>query len=295
MLDAYVNEILRCRTVNEINKLHIRMEVSLTAADICSIIDGARSRRAPLPPASQHWVDRMDTLLRGGGRPVQGYVRKAWSRGVNWYAAPGDAAARARRRLVIAFTADTHRLLMPISLFLQHCPADRLEFLLLMDLHRAFFLKGVDSLGTDLPSTIAAIAARFPREKVRQAVCIGTSAGGLAAVWTAVELGAARAVSVGGVTPRLVREAERMEGVDVSGFEDTVRRNAARLPEVLLVSGEGYEPDQAKARAMQDILPATHVIVPESTQHNALFDAWNTGRLQGLMDRFFGDAPPVGS
>ncbi|HQU47748.1 MAG TPA: hypothetical protein PLM09_01235 [Casimicrobiaceae bacterium] len=293
MLDAYVVEVLRCRTINEINRLHIRLEVSMTAADICAIIDGARARRAPLPPPSLHWLDRMDTLLRGGGRPVQGYVREAWSRGINWYAAPGDAAARAGRRLVIAFTADTHRLLMPISLFLQHCPADRLEFLVLMDLHRAFYLKGVDSLGTDLPTTIAAIAARFPPAKLRRAVCIGTSAGGLAAVWAAVELGAARAISVGGVTPQLVREQERMRGVDVAGFEAAIRRREGRLPEVLLVSGDGYEPDQAKARAMQELLPAAHIVVPESSQHNALFDAWNTGRLDGLMERFFGDPPPA--
>lgn len=290
MLDAYVARMRRCSTVNQVNGVHIEMEVTMAPADISAIIDGTRETRASLPEASQRWLERMDTLLRGGGRPVQGYVRQSWSRGAHYYAAPGDAATRAGRRLVIAFSGNARRLMMPIPVFLQHCPADRLEFLLLMDFKRLFYLKGVEGLGTDLPSTIAAIAARFSRNRLRRAMSLGTSAGGLAAVWAGVELGCSRAISVGGVTPAEIGQRERTRDFDISGFEAAIRRNASRLPEVVSVSGERYERDNNKARSLQRYLPTRHITVPEGTQHNAMFDAWKAGMLDSLVEQMLGDS-----
>ena len=47
MIDAYVADILHCKTVNQFHRIHIQMEVSMAPAELCAIIDGARERNAP--------------------------------------------------------------------------------------------------------------------------------------------------------------------------------------------------------------------------------------------------------
>lgn len=290
-LDEYLARVAQCTSLNQVNRLHIGMENVLAPAEVCALVDTARARNAALPPASQHWLSGMDVMLRGDGRPVQPYERITWSRGAVAYSAPGDAVTGARRRLVIALTGGVNRLMMPMALFLQYCPADRLDFLVLSDFQRKYYLAGVEGLGHDLPSTIAEIRARFPRSVLASAITFGTSAGGFASVWMGVELGVARAVAVGGVTPNEIGQHVRTQGTDLSGFEEAIRRHESRLPEVVLVSGALAERDIGKAHAMQRYLPATHITVPDSSNHNMLYDAWKAGGLAPLLDRLLGDAP----
>jgi hypothetical protein len=290
MIDAYLEEVRACTTINLVNRIHIRLENRLNPAEMCAIIDGLSGGNVSLPAPAANWLARTDRQLRGNGRPLQGYVRHELSERAVLHAAPGGEEARAGRTLVIAFTGDARRLMMPLALFLQHCPADRYEFLVLYDRKRAFYLGGVEGLGEDLPSTIDAIAARVDPRRYRRAVSFGTSAGGLAALWTGVALGLDRAVSVGGTTSENAAEREQTETVDTSGFEEAIRRRAGKLPEVVLVSGAENERDVAKAQAMLARLPATTILVPGCADHNVLYKVWERGGLDELLERLLGEA-----
>ena len=82
MLDTYLAQLARCATGNQFNRLHITLENLLAPAEMCALIDGVREReRLAVPPAAIQWLDRMDAMLRGGGRRVQGYVRRALAAG----------------------------------------------------------------------------------------------------------------------------------------------------------------------------------------------------------------------
>lgn len=288
MLDAYLAQIARRSTVNQFNQLHISLENVLSPAEVCAIVDGARSRGVALPPEATHWLSRMDELLRKDGRAAQPYARQTLGEAATAYAAPGTPAERARRTFVIAFTGDAHRLMMPVSLFLQACPADRYELLVLSDFRRSLYLRGIAGLGDDFPSAVSRIGAMAPSPRDRRVVSLGTSAGGLASVWAAVELGLARAVSVGGVTPEQAGGRYQTQGLSTEAFEESIRRHAARLPEVLLVSGEQNDRDQRKALSMADRLPATLVAVPGCAHHNVLYDLWTRGELEPFLARSLG-------
>lgn len=291
LVDRYLDEMAKCTTVNQFNRVHIHIEIHYSPQEVCGIIDGVRARGVPLAPPCDHWLTRMDGFLRGDGRAVQPYGREPITRAVTFYAAPGDAATRARRRLIVAFAGDAKRLMMPVSAFLQHCPADRFEVLLLMDFKQRFYVDGVEGFGNDMPGTHAAIAARFPRTRLRRAMSFGTSAGGLAAIWTAVALGLPRAVAVGGVTPEEIATRELTSDLDTSGFAEAVRRNAGRLPEVVMVSGALRSRDTRKALVMEQFLPVTNLQIPGGRMHNVLFDVWVAGGLDRLMERLLGDEP----
>jgi hypothetical protein len=214
-----------------------------------------------VPEGVKRWLDLTDSLLRPRGQRVEPYERHALAEGATMYAAPGTPDERASRTLVVAFCGDAQRLMMPIALFLQQLPAAKHELMLLVDRTRRFYLGGVAGLGDGLPATIRRIGELAAPAKPRRTVAFGTSAGGLAALWTAVELGMTRGVSVGGISTESVPERVHTQHFDTRGFDDAVRRCVA-LPDIVLVSGERNVRDTEKALSMAARLPARHVVVP---------------------------------
>ncbi len=285
MLEGFLEQLGRCTTVNLFNRMRVSIELIHAPAEIALLAAQVRERRVELPEVAAHWLGRMETLLVGDGRPAEAYVRRTLADDASWYAAPGSPAERAKRTVVIAFTGDAHRLMMPLALFLQNCPADRYEFLVLFDRARRLYLNGVAGLGDTLEATLERIASIAPRSHFRRAMTFGTSAGGLAAVWAAVALRFDRAVSVGGVTPAEVVNRVQTQGMSADGFAEAIRANAGHLPEVLLVAGEDAERDRMKARTMADFLPATQIFVPGCSDHNVLHALWSRGELRPFLAR----------
>ncbi|MCC6380216.1 MAG: hypothetical protein IT519_15485 [Burkholderiales bacterium] len=285
VLDA----LARCATQNQANRLYIQIEVHASPEETAAIVDGVRARRMTLDPLHQRWHAVMEHALRGDGRTVQPYARRPLCPGASMYAAPAGEDAIARRTLVIAFTGNAERLMMPLAMFLQHCPADAYDFLVLFDPTRRFYLGGVEGFGSDLPASIAGIRERVGPERYRRAVAFGTSGGGLAAVWTAVELGLPRAVSVGGAMQSTIAASERGQALDLSGFGDALARHAHHLPEVFYLAGDGAERDLRKGRELQAVLPTTLLLVPGCTHHNTLFQVRELGGLDRLLEVLLGE------
>ena len=288
MLETFVAEVARCRTVKQMQRLISSLEMILAPAEVALLAAQARERGAGLPEVVAKWLDRMEELILRDGAAPEGYVRQSLVEGATFYAAPGVPGERASRTLVIAFTGDAHRLMMPIALFLQHCPADRYEFLVAYDAAHAFYLRGIAGLGDTLPATLDRIAALAPPSRYRRAVSFGTSAGGLAAVWAAYALGLERGVSVGGVTPSEVGRRVQTQELSIDEFDAAVRRRAGRPPEVLLVFGEGAERDTRKAQEMAELVPAQRIVVPGCAEHNVLYELWKRGELGALLERALG-------
>ena len=293
MVDAYLAQAMRCRTINEFNRLHITLENVLPPADIGEIIRGVRARLSSMPEPVAHWFAMWESRFARVGGPLQRYVRRQVVPGMVAYAAPGSDDERSSRTLVVAFAGDANRLMMPIALFLQHCPSDRYEFALLFDGTGGFFLRGVEGLGTSLPQAIDGIAAHLRPSTYRRTMTFGCSGGGLAAVWSGIALGVDRVVSVGGVTPSMIFDRVRRERLGDETFEKLLATHRGPLPEIVLTSGEHNERDRGKAVEMGAILPVKHVIVPGSADHNMLHDAWQLGTLQSLLDRVLGEGDPL--
>lgn len=293
-VERYLDEISVCTTLNQFNRVHVRIETYASPEEVAAIIDGVKARRIELIVNLQRWHAIMEDALRGHGRKVQPYVRATLAPGAAMFSAPGTPEEIARRTLVIAFTGNADRLMMPLAMFLQHCPADANDVLVLYDRSRRFFLAGVDGFATDLPDSVDEIRRRIDLSRYRHCVAFGCSGGGLAAVWAAVELGLPRAVSIGGATPHETAQSAHAHNLDTSGFRTAIRERGERLPEVLYVAGEGASRDRAKGLAMREYLPTRQLIVPGCAEHNTLFHL----RRQGSLDRFLEvllDARDVGA
>lgn len=283
MVDAYLAELARCTTANQLARFHITIENAYAPAEIGALIDGLRRRRAAVPEGVVQWMAVTEAMLLRDRPRYEPYVRHAVAAGATIYAAPGTDDERAARTLVVAFSGDANRLMMPIALFLQHLPAASHEVLLLVDRTRRFYLGGAAGVGDDMPSMVRGIERVARPTRFRRAVSFGTSAGGLAALWTGIALGFPRAVSVGGAVVEAVDERVQTQHFDIGAF-DALVRSAPTLPDIVLVSGESNERDTRKALMTAARLTARHVVVPGARKHNVLYEVWQRGdRLDALL------------
>ena len=226
VLDDYLAQLARCATGNQLNRLHITLENVLAPAEMCALIDGVRARTSRCRPSrSRTGSIALDAHPAGnGGRRVQG-VRSPRARGGRDRLLGAGRRGRARA----AHARDrVHRRREPADDADRAVPAalsrpTRYEFVVLVDPRRTVLPVGRPGARAR-PARDDRAARRAVRPSTfRRAVALGTSAGGLAAVWTGVALGLERAVSVGGVTPSEVADRSQTRGAGSRG--DSTRRS----------------------------------------------------------------------
>jgi hypothetical protein len=171
----------------------------------------------------------------------QPYVRQVVAPGVLRYAAPATQGEEARRTLVVAFTGAAFRLMLPIAVVLQNLDADRHDLLLLFDRARTQFLGG-------LPALVAALDRLADFRRYQRLVCLGTSAGGLPALYAAIEARAARGVSVGGSVPDDIPLRVQTRDTDLAPLRAALARSRDGPTELYCVCGERHARDRGNAR-----------------------------------------------
>ncbi len=289
MLESYLESVGRCTTINEFNRLHVGLENRLGPLEVAQLITRARNEVATLPEASVYWLGRMGSLMVESGLPLQGYVRQELGKGAVLHAVPAPAEVRRQRTLVIAYTGRSKRLMLPLSVFLQHCDGERYEFLVLIDKTNRSYMRGIQGLADDMPGLIARIGGMIASPGHRRIVAFGTSGGGFAALWTAIALGLARGVSIGGPSPEHVNARGAGE-IDFGPFTQAVAERAGRLPELLYVFGEFNERDRAKQRAHAPFVPITPIELPGIASHGVLFELVKRRELTAMLERLLGPA-----
>jgi len=289
MLEFYLAEIRRARTDNLIHGVHHALENELAPAEFEYLARAIETSGVDVPPVCHAWIDHTRRLLQFGATGMRPFVRQPVAPGAMLYLAPPGMETHERRTLVVAFAGDAHRLMIPIAGFLQYLDPARYELLLLFDGTRSMFMRGLSGVAPDVGSMLAWIEDLRRARAAPRTIALGTSAGGLAAVWTAVALGLDRAVSIGGTSPAEVAERHQTLDLDISGFDDAIRRRAGALPEVAYLFGELWENDRRKGESLAGHLPVTMVPVPHSAQHNVIFDAMRRGTLPALLELLLGE------
>lgn len=151
----------------------------------------------------------------------------------------------------------------------------------LRDPRDLFYLAGLPSLGGDLSSAISelrAVAASLGADRI---LCIGTSAGGYAALRFGLDLAAERVLSLSGPTVidesvELVEERSRLTGTAPLTFEAerldlaALYRAAARRPVARLLYGGDNENDREEAERMAGIEGVERIALPGVADHGIL-------------------------
>ncbi|MCX7306024.1 MAG: hypothetical protein NTV73_17080 [Hyphomicrobiales bacterium] len=207
------------------------------------------------------------------------YLRTEVATGVNFYSAASGAST-----LVVGFGTSRGRLSMPLFMVLEALDDTRYDLLLLSDLTKRHFDKGIEGYAATLPELMRRVGEFAARGGYACVVTLGTSMGGFAALRGGDLLAADRAISIGGRFAwhpgALVRDRRRVQAFDPLCH----CRGPFRAPFYLLYSRD-HPKDPRDAEMLAKIAPASRAIAFPGTHHGVHYRI----RQRGRLDAFFAE------
>jgi hypothetical protein len=276
-----------CRTEADFYRVQIEAEAVLAPAEVESLDP------AGLPARARAWRDKLRGMMRLAGGAPQPFRRRALAENATLY--EGPAAPGAVRSLVIGFTGIAQRMNVPAAAFLQALPAEACDVVILRDPARAAFLSGVPGYAADLPALLERLARDVPPGRHAGGMrCIGTSAGGAAALFAARLAGARRGVSVDGAHPGGL-ELRFAGAVDRMAFDAALAGRPPGDAVLVVAHGIGDRRDAMRGRLLAFGLPGARVVRVTVEGPHGLFGTLLSRRLLApfLAGMLLADTPPA--
>lgn len=270
---SLVDAFSQCRTPADFYRLQIALENERTPLELLEQF----ACRDELAPPVRKWISVLEDMMRRGNEHIQPFMRTSLSANVQFYhAGTGDGT----KSLLVGFCGNFQRLMMPLPVFLQHVPADMFDVILLKDPGRSFFLRGVPGYVSSLSELPERLERDLPLARYASVRCIGTSAGGAAALVAGEVFGAERVLSFGGGHP--ARAVESLEAKGLTGGElDSVFASAERsCGRKLAFFGEENEVDRETAQSLCRSFQGTRLApVRGVSTHNIFFELFERKEL----------------
>lgn len=189
----------------------------------------------------------------------------------------------ARRRLMVAFTGASHRLMMPLPIFMQALPQDA-DLLVLVDPARNHYRHDIfdGTLGLfDLPSALGHIIGSYD-----DCIAFGTSGGGLPAVRFARLAGLRRGLSFGG---RHIDDTLRIFRRDLlpAAFDPLCGCGRVGKTEALFLYSSENPADAETAEICKHIANGTVIPFHGHNHHSVLWLIHRLGGLETFLDHAF--------
>ena len=236
--------------------------------------------------AQQHIKKNINWMMKGH-QTIRPYKRIKISENINYFRAPLGGV----KSLLLCFCGNADRLMMPTSTLLQHIPEDAFDILMLCDPSRKRYLAGVPGYADQIGAVLSGLQQDISFSQYRDIRCLGTSAGGAIALYSAIFLGAKRALSVGGVHPSISEELEQFkaEGVTGSEFDDLIKLqlDTSSQVELLAFFGDQIERDFEGGSSLKRYLPQCRLgKVHNIETHNVFFRLFERGQFTQFLQRY---------
>lgn len=212
------------------------------------------------------------------------YERTEIAHGVNLYSAEVGA-----NTLVVAFGGAKGRLNMALFMFLEAMDDSRYDVLLLADLNKRHFERGIGTYASSLPELVAKIGKVAERRGYSLIITYGTSMGGFPALRAGDLFGAARSISIGGRFIFHPRRLIKNRHVNVAFDLLCACRTPFRSPFYMLYA-EGQAEDREHAAILRARAPQSHLIAFPGEDHNFPYQI----RVKGKLNVFLGEMLDVG-
>lgn len=279
MIELFRRQVIKCRTLNQFNRLRIALENKITPLEFMELSTTATQDR--FGAASKDWVDQLGEQLRRSKKSEpERFFRRRLKPNLYLYA---DGSSTLEKTLIIAFTGGARRLMMPLPTFLQHVDATSVDVLLLYRHGRSFYSNGISGLANSIAGLIDVLETFLKTSQYKSVVSFGASVGGVPALLTALYLGLDRGISVGGFS------LEHMRWVHIKD-EEAFKRAVDRwdgTPQLLNVFGAEHEMDKKSAQEMQKMLPISLVPLVGESNHHVLDQYLQSGKLKDFLSSLF--------
>jgi hypothetical protein len=264
----YLKLASACRTQNAFNRLHIGLENICTPLEVAEIAKLASSSKSP--EAIGSWLKKFRLWIPELFDAPQGYVRRTFSRHVILYQNPERAVCD--KGLLVAFSGNARRLSMPVSVFLQFVDSRSWDVVVLKKCSRGSYLLGLEGVSNNFRGLVEYLQTALSSMQYRRVITLGTSAGGFAATWAAVLMGAERGISLSGCPPNALPSPT---------IGDQPAPNGADL---CFVYGMDSAPDHQSALALLDLFGGRLRPVAGIDTHNVIGQLMKRGQFAEFID-----------
>jgi len=220
------------------------------------------------------------SLLRR--EPAELYRYEPVVPGVNFYR---GRPSQAGRGLIVVLSGRHSRPMLPISLFLQHFPAQLFDILLLYDATNAHYTDGVAGYADSLFALTRKVHADFGSAGYARIYHYGVSSGGFPALRMGLMAPAHRSIAIGGLFQWPINRLE--SGENVPSFDPICACNASQARRLACVHST-LDRDVHHARRVGRTVKARNVTIPSTNEHNVLLPLYATGRLRDFNQKLFG-------
>jgi hypothetical protein len=265
----------RCRTKNEFRRLHIDLENTLAPTELREIKKFIDTQDADAP--GRGWVGELQKLSPELFEAPQAYRRSVLNPQVTLYHDPASDVCE--RRLIVAFSGDARRLMLPTCVILQFFDSRQWDIVVLRKSGKTSFLRGLEGVSSDLPGLIRYVQRAVAATRYRRTITLGTSGGGSAAIMAALLMGADRGVSVCGSLPKSqgntwLRGRMVPEKGKAGSFEG----------ELWYVYGADRMQDVDAAHALRDRFGGELHPIPGADEHNVFRWLLERGQLAAFLE-----------
>jgi hypothetical protein len=321
VIELYKRLARGCNSINQLNEIHVSFEKRITPLELTTLRSEltALARRGRftqkvnrlLKPAiknvwgneaiplvgpsagpntlnsSKAWIDKLHRKFTlAGKKPPEPFMRRRLLHGVWTFESGRDLR---QKTLLICFSGNAQRLMLPTPVFLQHIDAQTTDVVYLRTEKHCGYRKGILGVAGELDASIAALECLLRVREYRRVATIGTSGGALPAILAGLQLSVDAVLSIGPNNPNDVRWTEFTKG---GGAPDLFRRFAdasKRVPNVHLVHGADSEKDAASVEAIASCIQVHGITSVPNARHNALYPLVTRGQFRHLlMSTLFG-------
>lgn len=271
MIELFQRQIAKCRTLNELNRLHIALENRITPLELV-VLSKIISDRHSSPP-NIAWITKLhQTFSLSRKTQPERFIRTRLKPNMYLYS---DRSPNAEKVLAICFCGWARRLMMPTPTFLQHLEASRIDIILLQPHHQWHYDNGLGGLADSFGALVDVVREVIRSRVYKSVVAYGTSVGGLPAILTALYLGFDKGIAIGGAS----LESERWRFVkDTDTFRQAVASHSGK-PKLLSVFGSQSIKDSMAAAELRRYLPNEFWLVPDEAGHAAIHKYLRSGEL----------------
>lgn len=302
MIEEYFERVAGCRTLNQINAVHIAMTNVMTPMEALAVRDrlGGGDWTFPAENIGTDGSARLTAMLathmdkivgdfvEAGKERAEVFLRMPVARDVWLFSRGGD---RSSKTLIIAFTGNADRLMMPTPTFMQHLDAATTDVLMLVDRTKEGYRRGLTGTASSIEELIEMLPSLGETQRYRRIVSAGTSGGGLPSVLAGLKLGVDAVMAVGCRTPHAGRW-QNLPGVGQGGADLLAAwHHETTAKSVSIVHGAQYAPDAAAAAEIAHLITAR--VVPVAVEgvevkHNALYPLVRAGRFSAFLREHLG-------
>jgi hypothetical protein len=280
----YRKRIARCRTENQVNRVHIVLGNYMTPVEVRYF--GAALGRDNADAPSQEWLAGFRGMMPLKQlRPAE-FERRGILKGVSHYAAP--AVPSREKTLIIGFAGNFHRMSVPAPVLLDCLDPALYDLVILRDFGKICFVRGIPGLGSTFFDALARLRQLIDPGDYRSSIALGTSAGGVPALLAAILLKLDRGICIGGMDYPAFAALLKSTGVDEPPYAQLLASRPDPFPDLLIAYAGAYAIDAAAAKGLQGRVPSRILEVKDCTEHGVLGWKLAQGRLPNFLSKLLG-------